>query len=259
MSSYVAKVALLLQSASTVLAQDCSNTCWGKAAGTYTVAGVPSVYCSNGYALLQAAGSSETCSTSAYGFASAVTNSSCGYLNEGSVRTLAAFGTGVLLEDLGKGSVENDNGLAVEALRTGVSWHNGATFRQVLREGNDGDWCFRGPSALGDRTCNGDRAPLATGWPQMYHSCFSSGTLCTYWMGAPFGIIHSRVAGRPIIGSRTWLKMAQCSAPPPPPATPVPTPAPTPIPTSRKRGRRAVWWSLSSVPPSGPRRPARPS
>ena len=160
-------------------AGDCS--CYARPAGLYTIAGVSSVYCQDGAALLQ---HYDGCST--YGFSNRVSPQQCGYLSVGSVRALAAFGTGVRLVDAGRGEAESGDA-AVRALIDGTSWHIG-------------DVKWTGTWSFVPTTC----APsLATGWPNMNHAC---GNINGVHWGVGQG--HSSVY-RTSVGSSTWLLMQQ--------------------------------------------------
>ena len=98
----------------------CDLTCDQREAGFHTVAGVSGIYCDgSGAAVIQ--NYVKVCGRE-YGVLSRVDNESCGFLGEGVVRQLAAYATGVVLRDIGRGSASSADGMmqSAAALATGA-------------------------------------------------------------------------------------------------------------------------------------------
>ena len=167
---------------------DCS--CYGRAAGVYTIAGVPNVYCQDNAALLQYNNNAVwLIGCAEYGFTDRVSLQQCGYMASSSVRRLAAYGTSVRLVDGSRGQVESTT--AVRALVDGTSWHVGG----VTWSGSPWDFSLRSCSPQ-----------FATGWPNMYHACGNGNGV--HWFAS---VGHSSVSSAPT-SSATWLTMKSCTA-----------------------------------------------
>ena len=164
---------------------DPEDTCFGRSAGVFTVAGIANVYCNErGEALIQHSKLNACQNLSQYTIADSLTPKVCGYLSPEAVQKLAQFSFGVRLIDDGRGEAASTDGLAVQALLTGGTWHNGAAFAA-----SDPSWCFT-------QSC-----PKPDGWPNMYHSCENPN--CVHWIASS---THSKSESRPL-ESFTWLKM----------------------------------------------------
>lgn len=116
-------------------------------------------------------------------------SSNCGYMVDSYVRMIAQLSNDVML--IGVGSkfathVQLSTGTkAIEALRNGGNWHNGASGEFV----GNWDWSY---------SC----ASTATSWPNMYHACGNGGGV--HWLLGSY--YFSSVGSGPINGSSTWVR-----------------------------------------------------
>lgn len=114
--------------------------------------------------------------------------STCGYINDGIMRSIATVSTSVRLRSGASPSSYSEaissgsNTLA--ALRSGGNWHNGAQ-----SEFNNWSWSwFCGSSA--------------SSWPNMFHACGNGGGV--HWLAAPY--YQSDVGSGARSYSSAWLK-----------------------------------------------------
>jgi hypothetical protein len=147
----------------------------------YALPSAATVYCENGWALLQQ--HTAGCLAANYGVVPRLNASGCGFLSDAVVRDVAALASTVKLTYFSQTAIST-NANAVVALRTGATWHNGATFAGA-------PWCWTTDGCQG-----------AAGWPNMYGSCNHGD--CVHWVAASF---HApNVGGNPDMFSQTWVQ-----------------------------------------------------
>ena len=187
----------------------CHDTCHGKVPGAYTIGGVNNVYCEDDKALVSLfINTRYSWPRHMFYIESAeIGPQRPGWRPwEGDVQRLAELATHVILHNVDYGTMQSVDHRALSALKDrNGTWHgeNKAEptppmFTDITdTQGNKTDtWCF-------SASCPGF---LATGWPNMYHSCgFDQ---CVHWLADRR---HLRVAQpyRPYVslGSATWLAM----------------------------------------------------
>jgi hypothetical protein len=157
--------------------------CVGRPDGYVTLSDGQVVFCEAGWALIQ--WKQSPCAT--YTQESQVgPGKNCGYLSESIVRRIALATTNVRLKALGEEST-SVNSLAIEALRLGTNWHNGAQF-------STWQWNFSCKSV-----CYSEK------WPCMFHACGNGNGV--HWLVGVYAFPrHNKNSDTTGASSSTWLK-----------------------------------------------------
>ena len=183
----------------------CHDTCYGKAAGVYTIGGVSNVYCQDNKALISVfintryGWPADAFAANNYIESAKISPDRPGWRPwSGDVERLAHLSTHVILHNVDRGTLLSIDNRAAKALQLqNGTWHSQEPMFQQIRVGEGGQVdrsCFT------RKTCS--RSKVATGWPSMYEGC---GDLCVHWA-------VTRTATEWMVlpldsGSATWLAM----------------------------------------------------